>query len=77
MEESTGGLDPVQSAGSYPVSHAWLCSLGGGEIRGRLNLGNLFRDFQSLLFPNSSSFLWLGDTIPPDLLSSFLALAQH
>lgn len=38
MEESTGGLDPVQSAGSYPVSHVCLCSLGGGEIRGRLNL---------------------------------------
>lgn len=38
---------------------AWLCSLGGGEARAGLNLGNLIRDFQDLFFPKSSSFLWL------------------
>lgn len=45
MREGTGGLGSVQSAGNCPVSHVWLCSLGGGEIRRQLNLGNLIRDF--------------------------------
>lgn len=40
--------------------------LEGGGIRGRLNLDNLFRDFQGLFFPNSSN-----TSIPRYLHSSF------
>ena len=52
-----GHRGPGPSALSW--EHAWLCSLGGGEARAGLNLGNLIRDFQDLFFPKSSSFLWL------------------
>lgn len=45
--------------GALSREPAWLCSLGGGEARAGLNLGNLIRDFQDLFFPKSSSFLWL------------------
>ena len=52
-----GHRGPRPSALSW--EHVWLCSLRGGEVRGRLKLGNLIRDFQDLFFPKSSSFLWL------------------
>lgn len=65
----------MQSPGSCPGSCVWLCSLGGGDITGRLNLGNLIRDFQGLFFPNSSSFLWLASSIPP--ICSVLSCHEH
>lgn len=72
MEGGHRRLDLLGSAGSCPVSPVWLCSLEGGGIRGRLNLDNLFRDFQGLFFflPNSSRCPWLPQ-FPPDLHSSF------
>lgn len=70
-----GHKGPRPSAVSW--EHVWLFSLGGGEIRGRLNLDNLIMDFQDLFFPNSSSFLWLAGSVLPDLLSSLLPRTQH
>lgn len=52
MEGGHRRLDLLGSAGSCPVSPVWLCSSEGGGIRGRLNLDNLFRDFQGLFFPS-------------------------
>lgn len=51
MEGGHRRLDLLMSSGSCPGSHDCLCSLEGGGIRGRLNLDNLFRDFQGL-FPH-------------------------